>query len=108
MGANITLNCSMRNRYEVAWYHFNTKQLDLLFSVKKDKTRKHLLTNYYIQNQTRLKLTEDTDITRVSLAITGVTESDLGFYFCGVKSDAPEMHFKQLIRLETEGKRFQF
>ncbi|KAK7124189.1 hypothetical protein R3I94_018523 [Phoxinus phoxinus] len=101
LGENIILNCSMRNRYEVAWYHFNTKKLDLLFSVKKDKTRRNLLTNY-IQNGTRLKITADTEITKVSLVITGVREPDLGFYFCGTKSDAPEMFFDQIIRLEIE------
>ncbi|XP_016115849.1 uncharacterized protein [Sinocyclocheilus grahami] len=102
MGENISLNCSMRDRYEVAWYHLNSEKLDLLISVKKDKTGRNLLTNYD-PNSPRLKLTADTRITRVSLDISGVTESDLGIYFCGTKSDAPEMFFDKPLRLEIAG-----
>ncbi len=107
MGANIRLNCSMRNQYEVAWYHLRSEQLELLIAAEKDKTGRKLLINYnpYV---TRLKMTADTWITRVSLVISGVTESDSGLYFCGTKSDAPEMFFKEHIRLEIEGNRIQF
>ncbi|KTF76277.1 hypothetical protein cypCar_00039839 [Cyprinus carpio] len=101
-GENISLNCSMRNRYEVAWYHLNSEKLDLLISVKKDKTGRNILKNFD-QNSPRLKLTADTRITKVFLEISGVTESDVGIYFCGTKSDAPEMFFDKPIRLEIEG-----
>ncbi|XP_058610207.1 uncharacterized protein LOC131526113 isoform X2 [Onychostoma macrolepis] len=101
-GANISLNCSMRSRYEVAWYHLNSEEHILLISVKKDKTGNTLLTNYN-QNITRLKIITDTLITTVSLNILGVTESDSGIYSCGAKKNTPEMFFDKPIRLEIEG-----
>uniref|UniRef100_A0A9J8CC23 Ig-like domain-containing protein n=2 Tax=Cyprinus carpio TaxID=7962 RepID=A0A9J8CC23_CYPCA len=107
MGENISLNCSMRNQYEVAWYHLRSEQLDLLTAAEKDDTGRKLLINYN-QNKSRLKLTADTWVTRATLEISGVTESDSGLYFCGTKSDAPEMFFSKSIRLEIEGNRFQF
>ncbi|XP_039521874.1 uncharacterized protein LOC120475261 isoform X2 [Pimephales promelas] len=100
MGENITLNCSMRDRYEVAWYLLRSDELVLLSSAEKDETK--LLINYNL-NRTRMKITADNWITRVSLTITRVTESDSGLYFCGVKSDAPEMFFDKPIRLDIEG-----
>ncbi|KAK9958195.1 hypothetical protein ABG768_012369 [Culter alburnus] len=102
MGEDITLNCSMRNRYEVSWYHLRSEELVLLISAEKDKAGRKLLINYN-QNKTRLKITADSWITRVSLTISGATASDSGLYFCGIKSDAPEMHFDKPIRLEIEG-----
>ncbi|XDV33541.1 hypothetical protein PO909_003922 [Leuciscus waleckii] len=102
MGENITLNCSMRNRYEVAWYHLRSEELVLLISAEKDKNGRKLLINYN-PNSNRMKMTADSWVTRVSLTISGVTESDSGLYFCGIKSDAPEMFFDKPIRLEIEG-----
>ncbi|XDV33513.1 hypothetical protein PO909_003905 [Leuciscus waleckii] len=102
MGEDITLTCSMRNRYEVAWYHLRSEELVLLISAEKDKNGRKLLTNYN-PNSNRMNITADSWVTRVSLTISGVTESDSGLYFCGTKSDAPEMHFDKPIRLEIEG-----
>ncbi|XP_058624212.1 uncharacterized protein LOC131535476 isoform X2 [Onychostoma macrolepis] len=101
-GESISLNCSMKNRYEIAWYHLNFEQINLLISAKKEKIIGNLLPNYN-QNSTRLKIIADTWITRATLVISGVTESDVGLYFCGTKSDAPEMFFDKPIRLEIEG-----
>lgn len=101
-GGNISLNCSMENRHEVAWYHLTSEEFILLISVKKDKTGNTLLTNFN-QNITRLKITTDTLITTVSLNILGVTESDSGIYSCGTKKNTPEMFFEKPIRLEIEG-----
>ncbi|XP_039546962.1 uncharacterized protein LOC120492783 isoform X2 [Pimephales promelas] len=101
MGENITLNCSMRDRYEVAWYLLRSDELVLLISGEKDKNGRKLLINYNL-NRTRVKMTADSWVTGVSLTITGVTESDSGLYFYGVKSDAPEMHFDKPIRLDIE------
>ncbi len=106
-GENINLNCSMRNRYEVAWYHLRSGELELLITAEKDKTGRKLLTNHN-PYATRLKMTADAWVTRATLVISGVTESDSGLYFCGTKSDAPEMFFDKPIRLEIEGNRFQF
>ncbi|XP_077086340.1 uncharacterized protein LOC143738198 isoform X3 [Siphateles boraxobius] len=104
IGENITLNCSMRNRYEVSWYLLRSEELVLLISAEKDKNGRKLLNNYN-PNSNRMKMTADSWVTRVSLTISGVTESDSGLYFCGIKSDAPEMHFDKPIRLEIEDTR---
>ncbi|XP_077086328.1 uncharacterized protein LOC143738192 isoform X4 [Siphateles boraxobius] len=101
IGENITLNCSMRNRDEVSWYLLRSEELVLLISAEKDKTGRKLLNNYN-PNSNRMKMSADSWVTRVSLTISGVTESDSGLYFCGIKSDAPEMHFDKPIRLEIE------
>ncbi|KAL0150842.1 hypothetical protein M9458_053861, partial [Cirrhinus mrigala] len=92
----------MTNRYEIAWYHLRSEQqLDLLISAEKDKKGRILLTSYNL-NSIRLKITADTWVTRATLEISGVTGSDSGLYFCGTKSDAPEMFFDKPIRLEIE------
>ncbi|KAK2887756.1 hypothetical protein Q8A67_015984 [Cirrhinus molitorella] len=101
MGESVSLSCSMTNRYEIAWYHLRSEQLELLISADKDETGRKLLINYNT-NSIRLKLTADTWVTRATLVISGVTESDSGLYFCGTKSDAPEMFFDKHIRLEIE------
>ncbi len=106
----------MKNRYEVAWYHLRAKRFNLLISAQTDITGRKFLTTYN-QNRTRLNITADTWITRATLVISGVTESDAGLYFCGTKSDKPQMFFDKPIRLEIEGRhaedqctgnRFQF
>ncbi|XP_048059262.1 uncharacterized protein LOC125275947 [Megalobrama amblycephala] len=102
IGEDITLNCSMRSRYEMAWYHLRSEELVLLISAEKHKTGRKLLIHYNL-NSTRLKMTADSWVTRVSLTISGVTESDSGLYFFGIKSDTTEMHFNRTIRLEIEG-----
>ncbi|KAI2645306.1 Junctional adhesion molecule-like [Labeo rohita] len=101
MGESISLNCSMTNRYEIAWYQLRSEHLDLLIAAEKDETGRKLLINYN-PNSNRLKITADTWVTRATLVIFGVTESDSGLYFCGTKSDAPEMFFDKPIRLEIE------
>ncbi|KAK9958201.1 hypothetical protein ABG768_012375 [Culter alburnus] len=102
MGEDITLNCSMTDRIEVAWFHLNSEKLKLLISAKKDRTGRKLLI-IYKQNSTRLKITADSWVSTVSLIISGASESDLGFYFCGTKSNSPEMFFDKTIRLEIDG-----
>ncbi|KAK7124194.1 hypothetical protein R3I94_018528 [Phoxinus phoxinus] len=101
-GENIILNCSMRNRYEVSWYLLRSEELVLLISAEKDKTGRRLLINYNPYSN-RMNITADSWVTGVSLTISGVTASDSGLYFCGIKSDAPEMFFDKPIRLEIEG-----
>ncbi|XP_048056953.1 uncharacterized protein LOC125274623 isoform X3 [Megalobrama amblycephala] len=43
MGGNITLNCSMRNGHEVAWYHLRSEELVLLISGEKDEYQSQIL-----------------------------------------------------------------
>ncbi|KAF4100915.1 hypothetical protein G5714_019111 [Onychostoma macrolepis] len=103
MGANISLNCSMTNRYVIAWYHLRAKRFNLLISAETGITGRTFLTTYN-QNSSHLKMTADTWITRATLVISGVTESDVGLYFCGTKSDTTEMHFDKPISLAIEGR----
>ncbi|KAK9958198.1 hypothetical protein ABG768_012372 [Culter alburnus] len=102
----ISLDCNMTDRYEITWYHQNSDsgRLTLLMTAKISSAvgRKLLVT--YNLNKSRLKFIADTGITRVSLIITGLTESDSGLYFCGTKSVTSEMHFDKPIRLEIEDK----
>ncbi|KAI7798495.1 uncharacterized protein LOC130567266 [Triplophysa rosa] len=102
LGKSISLNCTMLNRYEIAWHHLNCEQLTLLVTAEKDsKTGEKLLITYN-QNKNHLELKANSGITVVSLVISEVTQSDLGLYFCGTKSDTPKMHFDRAIRLQTE------
>ncbi|XP_067268412.1 uncharacterized protein [Chanodichthys erythropterus] len=43
IGEDITLNCSMRHRYEVAWYHLRSEELVLLISAEKDEYQSQIL-----------------------------------------------------------------
>lgn len=102
LGENITLNCNMSNRNKISWYHLKSEKLTLLVSAQKDRTTgRKLLIDY--NTNTRLKLNVDSGITVVSLGIFEITQSDLGLYFCGTKSDISEMHFDKAIRLQTDG-----
>ncbi|KAL1254919.1 hypothetical protein QQF64_012980 [Cirrhinus molitorella] len=98
---SVSLNCSMINRHEIVWYQLRSEKLDQLIVAEKDETGKKLLINYN-RNSNRLKITADRLITTVSLVISGVTESDSGLYFCGTKSDTPELFFDKPIRLKIE------
>ncbi|KAF4101003.1 uncharacterized protein LOC131525809 [Onychostoma macrolepis] len=102
MEESISLNCSMTNQYEIAWYHLRSEQLDQLIAAEKDETGRKLLVTYN-QNSIRLKITADWRITTVTLIISGVTASDSGLYFCGTKSGTTEMYFNKPFRLEIEG-----
>ncbi|XP_026088232.1 uncharacterized protein LOC113062540 isoform X1 [Carassius auratus] len=101
-GESIILKCNMRSRYEIAWYHLRANRFNLLISAQTDITGRKFLTTYN-QIQTRLKIAADPWITRATLEISGVTESDSGLYFCGTRSNTTEMHFDRPIRLEIEG-----
>ncbi|XP_073714769.1 uncharacterized protein [Misgurnus anguillicaudatus] len=103
LGDNITLNCSMIDRYEITWFHLNAEQLTLLVSAEKDRSGRKLLIKYN-HNSKRLRINADSWITVVSLVISEITQSDLGLYFCGTKSDTPEMQFDKSFRLETQDK----
>lgn len=108
----VSLNCSMTDRYELTWYHQNpdSGRLTLLMVAKMSSTGRRKLLVTYNRNKSRLKLIADTGITRVSLVITGLTESDSGLYFCGAKSVTSEMHFEKPIRLQDQftGNTFHF
>ncbi|XP_051551664.1 uncharacterized protein LOC127439532 [Myxocyprinus asiaticus] len=56
----------------------------------------------YNRNRSRLNLNADSWITIVSLIISGITESDLGLYFCGTKSDSPNLLFDKAIKVQTQ------
>ncbi|XP_052389127.1 uncharacterized protein LOC127935363 [Carassius gibelio] len=101
-GESIILKCNMRSRYEIAWYHLRANRFNLLISAQTDITGRKFLTTYN-HIQTRLKIAADPWITRATLEISGVTESDSGLYFCGTRSNTTEMHFDRPIRLEIEG-----
>ncbi|KAK9958204.1 hypothetical protein ABG768_012378 [Culter alburnus] len=91
----ISLDCNMTDRYEITWYHQNpdSGRLTLLMIAKTSSV-----------SGKKTAIDADTGITRVSLVITGLKESDSGLYFCGTKSVTSEMHFDKPIRLEIEGK----
>ncbi|KAL1254889.1 hypothetical protein QQF64_012950 [Cirrhinus molitorella] len=103
LSKNISLNCSMTNKYEISWYHQNldSGQLTLLMSAKISTVAGRKLLVKYKPNSNHLKVDADVEINTVSLVISGLTESDLGLYFCGTKSATSEMHFNKPIRLQT-------
>ncbi|KAL1254883.1 hypothetical protein QQF64_012944 [Cirrhinus molitorella] len=102
LNENISLNCSVTNKYEISWYHQNldSGQLMLLMSAKISTVAGKKLLVKYKPNSKRLKVDADVEINTVSLVISGLTESDLGLYFCGTKSVTSEMHFNKPIRLQ--------
>ncbi|KAK9958199.1 hypothetical protein ABG768_012373 [Culter alburnus] len=104
LNENISLNCNMTDRYEIGWFHQHSQQITQLISAKTSKVSGKRLLVTYNQNWSHLKVDADTEVTTVSLVITGLTESDSGLYFCGTKSVTSEMHFDKPIRLEIEDK----
>ncbi|KAL1254914.1 hypothetical protein QQF64_012975 [Cirrhinus molitorella] len=103
---NIGVNCNMTNKHEISWYHQNldSGQLTLLMSAKISTVAGKKLLVKYKPNSNHLKVNADVEINTVSLVISGLTESDLGLYFCGTKSATSEMHFNKPIRLQTADK----
>ncbi|KAK7139593.1 hypothetical protein R3I93_016662 [Phoxinus phoxinus] len=106
LNKDISLNCNMTDRYEIAWYNQNpdSGRLTLLMIAKMSSAAGRKLLVTYNLNRSRLKVDADAEITAVTLVITGVTESDSGLYFCGTKSVSSEMHFEKPIRLEMKDK----
>ncbi|KAL1254898.1 hypothetical protein QQF64_012959 [Cirrhinus molitorella] len=109
LNKSISLNCNMTDRYEIAWFHQYSQQLNQLLYAKISSASGRLLVMYN-QNWSHLNVDDDhTDmgITTVMLVISGVTESDSGLYFCGTKSESSKtskMHFEKPIRLQIEDK----
>ncbi|XP_016091057.1 uncharacterized protein [Sinocyclocheilus grahami] len=109
LNKSISLNCNMTDRYEIAWFHQYSQQLNQLLSAKTSSASGRLLVMYN-QNWSRLNIDDhhgDVGITTVMLVISGVTESDSGLYFCGTKSEtskSSKMHFDKPIRLQIEDK----
>ncbi|XP_056336139.1 uncharacterized protein LOC130246987 [Danio aesculapii] len=102
IGENISLSCSMDSRYEISWYHQISHQLTHIISAKMSTVAGRKLLVTFNRNHERLKLNADVKITTVSLLISGLSESDLGFYFCGKKSAASEIIFDKPFRLHYE------
>ncbi|KAI2647296.1 Junctional adhesion molecule-like [Labeo rohita] len=98
----------MTDRYEIAWFHQYSQQLNQLLSAKISSASGRLLVMYN-QDWSHLNVDDhsgDKGITTVMLVISGVTESDSGLYFCGTKSEnskTSKMHFEKPIRLQIEG-----
>ncbi|XP_048059258.1 uncharacterized protein LOC125275944 [Megalobrama amblycephala] len=104
LNKSISLNCNMTDRYEIGWFHQHSQQITQLISAETSEVSGKRLLVMYNQNWSHLTVDVDKEVTRVSLVITGLTESDSGLYFCGTKSVTSEMHFEKPIRLEIEGK----
>ncbi|XP_056116210.1 uncharacterized protein LOC130092385 isoform X1 [Rhinichthys klamathensis goyatoka] len=99
----INLNCNMSDRYEIAWFHQFSQQLTQLISAKTSRAAGRKLLVTFNLNRSRLEVDADSEISTVTLVITGVTEADSGLYFCGTKSvSSSEMHFQKPIRLEID------
>lgn len=98
----------MTDRYEMAWFHQYSQQLNQLISAKVSSVSGRLLVMYN-QNWSHLTVEDhhaDVGITTVKLVISGVTETDSGLYFCGTKSvtsKSSKMHFDKPTRLQIEG-----
>ncbi|XP_016309057.1 uncharacterized protein LOC107663361 isoform X1 [Sinocyclocheilus anshuiensis] len=102
LNESISLNCSMTDTYEIAWYHQNPESGRLTLLIFAMGRTKEL---YTIDQNSRVRVKVDMWSKTISLLISGLTESDSGLYFCGTKSNpVSEMHFEKPIRIQIEDK----
>ncbi|KAG7324699.1 hypothetical protein KOW79_012715 [Hemibagrus wyckioides] len=100
----ITLNCSIKDHEEVAWYRLSSDQLTLLISAQKTRTVKSLPV-YYNTDKNRFILKADNEIHTAMFTIRNLKEDDLGLYFCGITAEPAQMHFGRATRLMFEDKK---
>ncbi|KAF5900513.1 uncharacterized protein DAT39_009819, partial [Clarias magur] len=96
-GENITLPCNITNYLEISWYRLRSDEVKLLVSAEELKLKKTHSLSYNV-NKSHFKVAQSSS--SVSLVIIGVRETDLGFYYCGGRTDATHTQFGKLIRLD--------
>ncbi|KAK2887353.1 hypothetical protein Q8A67_015581 [Cirrhinus molitorella] len=96
---NITLSCYLNSSSEMAWYRLSSEKITLLISAAKGKLQKKDFITYYNKDNSHFQLEADGMLDSVSLAITGVRESDLGLYYCALGVGLKTMHFGPALRL---------
>ncbi|KAF5900503.1 uncharacterized protein DAT39_009798, partial [Clarias magur] len=100
-GENITLPCNITDYPEISWYRLRSDEVKLLVSAEEWKLRKTYYPSYKV-NESHINVAESRG--SVSLVITGVRETDLGFYYCcGGRTDATHTQFGKPIRLNFTG-----
>ncbi|KAF5900505.1 uncharacterized protein DAT39_009804, partial [Clarias magur] len=95
-GENITLPCNITNYPEISWYRLRSDEVKLLISAEESKLKKTYSLRYNV-NKSHFDVTESNS--SVSLVIIGVRETDLGFYYCGGRTNATHIQFGKLIKL---------
>uniref|UniRef100_A0A673IG17 Immunoglobulin domain-containing protein n=1 Tax=Sinocyclocheilus rhinocerous TaxID=307959 RepID=A0A673IG17_9TELE len=100
---NVTLPCYINSSSEMAWYRLSSEKIALLISAARGNLKKKDFITYHNEDQSHFRLEADRRLDSVSLAITGVRESDLGLYYCALGISAKTMHFGTAVRLTFAG-----
>ncbi|KAI4880097.1 hypothetical protein NFI96_027468, partial [Prochilodus magdalenae] len=94
-GGNITLHCDITVELEISWYHQSSEEMKLLITAIKGKLSKSFSLYY--------NLNEDHYDEIIDLVVVGVSETDLGLYYCGGRNDTNHIQFGKAIRLNFTG-----
>ncbi|XP_043090059.1 uncharacterized protein LOC122340558 isoform X3 [Puntigrus tetrazona] len=95
---NISLPCFLNSSSEMAWYRLSSEKITLLVSATKGNLKKDFIICHN-KDESHFSLEADRKLESVSLAISGVLESDLGLYYCALGVSAKTMHFGTAVRL---------
>ncbi|XP_043090058.1 uncharacterized protein LOC122340558 isoform X2 [Puntigrus tetrazona] len=82
----------------MAWYRLSSEKITLLVSATKGNLKKDFIICHN-KDESHFSLEADRKLESVSLAISGVLESDLGLYYCALGVSAKTMHFGTAVRL---------
>ncbi|RXN17011.1 hypothetical protein ROHU_000558 [Labeo rohita] len=96
---NVSLSCYLNSSSEMAWYRLSSEKITLLVSAARGNLQKKDFITYYNEDESHFRLEEDRRLDSITLAITGVRESDLGLYYCAVRIGAKAMRFGTAVRL---------
>ncbi|XP_035284160.1 uncharacterized protein LOC118232976 isoform X1 [Anguilla anguilla] len=101
-GQNVTLPCSIRFKHKIVWLSQSSEEMIALTTIIKGNVGNRTMTVYHSDDNGHFETQEDNHRKSFSLKITGVTESDLGLYYC-VALDSDEVRFGKGIRLIFPG-----
>lgn len=96
-GENITLICNVTNYSNILWFRLKPEEIKLLIMAKKGKLETHFSPSFCV-NDSHIDVTKNG-----SLAINGVSESDLGYYYCRGQNTTCNSHFGKPVKLKFTG-----
>ncbi|KAI4904354.1 hypothetical protein NFI96_032397, partial [Prochilodus magdalenae] len=99
-GDNITLHCDITVDHEISWYHQSSEEMMVLITAGKRRVGRSFSLNYNLNEDHYDGIMISSS---VDLVIVGVSETDLGLYYCGGRNNTNHVQFGKAIRLIFTG-----